>query len=269
MMGAAMRRKRTGGGSGGAGSEGSLGRTLLTALLVLLAGSGSGYLYATQVAFPVEREAPVVLETVPDLRELGLSEARNRLEGLGFVLTRVDSIRHPRVNEGRILGQSPLPGQLALPGAEVELTVSLGAERRPVPDVTRLTEERAVTVLRTAGFSVTVDSIRDSSPSGQVVTTVPAPGVRVNLPADIRITVSLGPPTLPMPAVVGLSEAEARELLESVGLRVGEVEYRARFGLSDGDILESFPGAGIEVPEGSAVRLVVRRRSLLPGGGEG
>jgi eukaryotic-like serine/threonine-protein kinase len=85
----------------------------------------------------------------------------------------VDSIRHPRIPAGEIVGQSPLPGQVSLPGGTVELTVSLGPERRPVPDVTRLRADRALTVLETSGFEVTVDSVQADEPEGQVVATEP------------------------------------------------------------------------------------------------
>ncbi len=278
MMGSSMRRRRGGGGDRGRGSGkkapkrgptggGPLGRPFLLALAVLAVGSGSGYLYATQVVFPAERSAPVDLVVVPDLRGMSEGEARVLLENRGFEPGRVDSIRHPGVPAGEIVGQAPLPGQSTLPGGAVELTVSLGPEQRPVPDVTRLRADRALTVLRTTGFEVTIDSIQADEPQGQVVATVPAAGTRVNLPSEIRMTVSLGPPLVELPSLVGLQEEEARTRLGELGLVVGEVENRARFGFGDGDVLETFPEAGASIPRGSAVRLVIRRRSLLPGGG--
>jgi beta-lactam-binding protein with PASTA domain len=256
--GSARGRKKGGGGGGS--------RTFLLALVVLLLGSGTGYVYATQVVFPSQRQDMGSLVTVPDLRGMPLSEARFLLENRGLEAGRVDSIRHPAVTEGEIVGQSPLAGQAALPGAAVELTVSLGAERRPVPDVTRLRADRALTVLRTSGFEVAVDSVEADAPQGQVVATSPEAGTRVTLPASIRMTVSLGPPLVELPQLVGLQEEEARAILAEAGLEVGEVENRARFGFSQGDVLETFPVAGEMVPRGSAVRLVIRRRSLLPGG---
>ncbi len=193
-------------------------------------------------------------------------EARVLLANRGLEVGTVDSIRHPAVADGEVLGQSPLAGQVALPGAAVELTVSLGPERRPVPDVTRLRSDRALTVLQSSGFQVAVDSVEADAPEGQVVSTDPEAGVRVSLPSNIRMTVSLGPPLVELPDLVGLQEEEARTILAEAGLEVGEVENRARFGFGQGDVLETFPVAGEMIPRGSAVRLVVRRRSLLPGG---
>jgi eukaryotic-like serine/threonine-protein kinase len=263
MMGSSMRRRRGGGGRDQGGSS----KPFLLALGLLILGSGSGYLYATQVVFPSERGAHVDLSEVPDLRGMSVGEARVMLENRGFEAGRVDSILHPAIPAGEIVGQAPLAGQLTLPGGSVELTVSLGPEQRPIPDVTRLRVDRALTVLRTSGFEVTLDSIQADEPEGQVVATVPTAGTRVRVPSEIRMTVSLGPPLVELPDLVGLQEEEARARLAELGLVVGEVENRARFGFGDGDVLESFPQAGASVPRGSAVRLVIRRRSLIPGGG--
>jgi eukaryotic-like serine/threonine-protein kinase len=261
-MGGSIRRRR--GGRRPKNSGGT--RSFLLALGVVLLGSGSGYLYATQVVFPSERGLGPELTEVPDLRGMTAAEALFTLDTRGFEPGQVDSIRHPQAPAGQVVGQSPLPGQGALPGARVELTVSLGAEQRPVPDVSRLRVDRALTVLRTSGFEVEVDSIEANEPEGQVVSTLPEAGTRLTLPANVRMTVSLGPPLLELPDLVGLQEEEARAILAELGLEVGEVENRARFGFGQGDVLETFPVAGEMVPRGGAVRLVVRRRSALPGG---
>jgi len=252
-------KKRT--SSGGAGW-----RLPALAVVVLLLGSGSGYLYATQLLFPGVRAENSVLVEVPDVRGMELSEVAVVLENRGFAQGRVDSILHPTVPAGQVVGQAPLAGQFSLPGGVVEVMISLGPERRPVPDVTRLRVDRALTVLETSGFQVAVDSVEADAPEGQVVSTDPEAGTRVTLPSSIRMTVSLGPPLIELPDLVGMQEEEARAVLAELGFVVGEVENRARFGFGQGDVLETFPEAGAMVPRGGAIRLVVRRRSLLPGG---
>jgi serine/threonine-protein kinase len=82
----------------------------------------------------------------------------------------------------------------------------------------------------------------------------------MTLPAEVHLGVSLGPPMVEIPLVLGLDEAEARESLEAVGLRVGEVSLRFRFGLDQGRVVEQEPSPGTLVEQGSAVRLVVGQR---------
>lgn len=277
-LGSSMRRRR-GGGRGGSRKKsgrsrsrrtlGPGGRWLVFGLTVAVVGTGAGYLYATQVAFPAPSAEVGEFRTVPDLRGMTADEARAALAGVQLEAGRVDSIRHPEIEEGTVMGQSPLAGQLAVPGGEVEITVSLGPERRPVPDVTRLLAGRAVTVLETTGFRVEVDSVEADVAAGRVVETQPGAGEEVTLPGLIRVLVSLGPPLVEMPLLVGMQEEQARELLASLGLEVGEVDTAFRFGFNQGQVLEQLPEAGEEIPRGSEVRLVVGRRGFFrdsPGG---
>ena len=239
------------------------GGTIVALAVLAVLGWGGGYLLATQVVFPAP-PPPGDLYEVPDVRGLGLASARERLAGSNLSMGAVDSLRHPALNAGLILGQSPIPGQLALAEARVRVTVSLGPEMRSVPDVRRLAEDRARVVLETSGFVVTVDSLQSDFPRGRVVEVYPEPDSAVALPAEVRIVVSLGPPLVEMPLVLGLEEAEARAVLDSLGLVVGEVDEVFRFGRDQGIVVEQEPPADTPLEPGSEVRLAVGRRGRGP-----
>lgn len=271
-IGNSMRRRRGKEGSGGknegAGREPGRRlsrpvRLLLFGLGAAVVGVGSGYLFATQVAYPGPVMEVADFTEVPDLRGLSLDEAVGSLSSVDLESGTVDSIRHPEVEEGTVLGQTPLPGQLAIHRGTVDLTVSLGPESRPVPDVTRLVASRAVTVLESTGFEVEVDSVEADVAAGRVVETGPPAGEVLDLPGVVHLTVSLGPPLVEMPDLVGMQEEEARAALDSLGLEVGEVDTAFRFGFNQGEVLEQLPEAGEEVPRGSTVRMVVGRRGFF------
>lgn len=277
-LGKSLRRRRSGKGnseaSGGSKRRGEGKRQsgsfsgwtgprgILVGVVTLILGSATGYVYATQVAFPAGDARVESLLEVPDLRGGSQSEARVLLEERNLTLGRVDSIRHPRVPEGQVVGQTPFPGQSALPGGAVELSVSLGPERRPVPDVTRLRSDRALTVLQTTGFEVVVDSVDAEEPAGRVVSTDPSAGTTAVLPSEIRMVVSLGPPMVEMPDLTGRQEDEARAALEELGLTVGEVRSRFQFGFRRGEVLGTVPEAGEMVPRGGEVQLEVGTRGF-------
>jgi eukaryotic-like serine/threonine-protein kinase len=270
MLGDSMRRRRGRVGSEREGREEEgfsdlLLRFRVPLLIVgtVLLGGGSGYLYATHVAFPTPEDRGGDFLEIPDLRGLHLAETEPLLSERGLRVGAVDSIRHPEAEEGRVLGQSPFPGQLGIPGGEVELTISLGPERRPVPDVTELRADRALTVLRTTGFEVLVDSVEAWVSAGRVVETDPGAGSVVTLPGEVRMMVSRGPPMVTMPNLVGLQEERARMILDSLGLEVGEVESAFRFGFSQGEVLEHFPRADSLVARDGEVRLVIGRRGFF------
>lgn len=267
-LGGSIARRRSGNGRGrrgGAKPPDGGGRRMLLAAAILVAAGATGFFYATQIVYPAERASNGDFLAVPDLTGLSEAEARVLVENRGLVLELEDSILHPRAPAGQVVGQSPLPGQLSQPGGAVHLTVSLGPERRPVPDVTRLRADRALTVLRTTGFEVSIDSVEADEPQGRVVSTRPSPGTSVTLPSQIQVSVSRGPPLVDLPDLTGLQEARVRAILDSLGLAVGDVEARRRFGFSQGEVLETFPAAGERVPRGSPVRLVIGRRILFDG----
>jgi eukaryotic-like serine/threonine-protein kinase len=273
MLGKSMRRRRGRGPGPGSPLETGTGPSLqvvgkvaLIAAAAVLLGWGTGYLYATHVAFPGPEIHVAEYAEVPGLLGLELAEARELLAERGLEMGAVDSIHHPEAGRGRILGQSPLPGQLGIPGGEVELTISLGPEERPIPDVTRLRADRALTVLQTTGFQVMVDSTEAWMAPGRVVETEPRAGSMLTLPGEVRMTVSLGPPMVTMPNLVGLQEERARMLLDSLGLVVGEVETAFRFGFNQGEVLEHFPRPDSLIARGEEVRLVIGRRGFFRDG---
>ena len=76
-----------------------------------------------------------------------------------------------------------------------------------------------------------------------------------------RLAVSTNPPLVPMPLLLGLEQANAEALLDSLALELTGVEYGFRFGRDQGRVLEQSPPPDSLVSPGSLVRLVVGRRS--------
>lgn len=83
-----------------------------------------------------------------------------------------------------------------------------------VPDVSTLSPDEARAVLEDEGFRV-VDGERYDPlvPAGQVSGTDPAGGKQAQRGSAVTMLVSLGPRMLPMPDVIGLPDAEARDAL--------------------------------------------------------
>jgi len=235
-------------------------RTLLAGVGGLAAaGYLIGYLLSTQVLFPAP-PPPGDLFEVPDVRGLGIASAGERLAGAGLQLGAIDSLRHPSAPAGLVLGQSPLAGQVARPETPVRVTISIGPQMRSVPDVRRLAEDRARIVLESSGFVVEVDTTVAEEPRGRVIGLRPPPDSVVALPASVTLVVSAGPPLVTMPFVLGMEQAEARLLLDSLGLTVSDVEEVFRFGRDQGIVVEQEPPADTQLQRGSNVRLSVGRR---------
>lgn len=257
--GGGKRRAAGGGRTGRAGSLASKLRLAAAAVALALVGWGLGYLVATRILFPAP-PPPGNLVTVPDLKGQNVIEGEATLIAAGLALGAVDSLLHPNLDRGLILGQTPLPGQMAVRGSQVRVTRSLGPQTRAVPDVRNVEASRALVVLETVGLLVVVDSTESEVPRGRVVSTLPPGGSVVALPSEIRMWVSLGPAQVPMPYLLGMEEAGAIAVLESLGLVVGTVEEVDLQGRDAGIVVDQQPPADTLVERGSAVRLAVGRR---------
>jgi len=237
------------------GTVGFLWKVGLAALL----GLGGGYLVATRAFFPPP-PPPGDVARVPDLLGQTVTDASGSLDELGLTVQVVDSFRHPTAPAGAIVGQGPLPGQLSLVGDTVRVTLSMGPEERPIPDVMRLRVDRAQTVLEATGFQVILDSIESDTARGRIVSMEPEAGMVTTIPQEIRLVFSTGPPMVEMPLLLGLQEEEAVAVIDSLGLSLQGVETRFRFGRDQGLVVEQEPPAETLLERGSAVRLVVGRR---------
>ena len=227
---------------------------------VLAAGVAFGYLWSTRVLFPVPPRPRDLLE-VPDVGGVERADALEAIRAAGLRAAIVDSFSHPTVERDWVLGQSPIPGQLSVAGDTVALTLSLGPVRRPVPDVGRLRIGNARNVLEASGFIVVVDTLTADLPAGHVVEVAPEPGTEVDLPMEVRIAVSTGPAMVAMPLVLGIEQATAEAMLDSLGFVVSEILTRFRFGRDQGRVVAQDPPADSLLPPGSPVQLVVGRRS--------
>ena len=122
--------------------------------------------------------APV---TVPYVVGMGETEAAEALAEVGLKMSSTDSPSDRPV--GEVLSQSPEDGVEAHRGDTIEVTVSNGVQLIPVPDVTFMTSDRAVTELSRAGFVGVVQGrdrglIMSQDPPGG---SMRAPGSIVNL----------------------------------------------------------------------------------------
>jgi beta-lactam-binding protein with PASTA domain len=195
--------------------------------------------------------------TVPDLRGRTEDAARQLLRRAGLEMDVGPALTNPEVPAGQVLAQSPLPGEEVAPNSVVRVTPSSGAEQRPVPEVGSLSGSQARELLTRAGFAVEVEERIDETPAGRVLEVVPRSGTPVNMPGTVRLVVSAGPPRVPVPDVVGMSENAARDRLEQAGFSIDAVDYDPFAFQPTGTVTGQTPWGGSEVRAGSAVRLVV------------
>ena len=158
----------------------------------------------------------------------------------------------------RVISQTPSGGSLAESGKVVEIEISAGPERLPVPDVVGKTEDEARAALES--FRVVVQKKEDDKQEpGTVIAQAPA---RRDLPArsTVRLTVAIEPKQIAVPDVVGRSQNSATKTLSGAGFEVAVEEVTVDELDQDGKVQEQSPDAGGDkVDRGSTVTISVGR----------
>ncbi|MDN3311960.1 Stk1 family PASTA domain-containing Ser/Thr kinase [Microbacterium oryzae] len=137
------------------------------------------------------------------------------------------------------------------------------ASARIVPDVAGMTYERAVEELEAAELApVRRDEASDTVEEGIVIETQPDEGVSMSPGQQVEVHVSDGPEVAALPALVGMTEKQARDAIAEAGLSLGAIlpvddaahaESTVLSVHSDGDTVAE----GDELPAGATVDLEV------------
>ncbi|HWT93702.1 MAG TPA: PASTA domain-containing protein [Solirubrobacteraceae bacterium] len=147
-------------------------------------------------------------------------------------------------------------GAVLLAGVVLAAILLTRAETRAVADVTGADVASAARRLRNDGFKPVVERVRNESPRDEVIGQDPQPGAKLEVGADVTLTVSDGPGTKAIPDVEGRTRAQARKTLRAAGFRV--LERRAPSDdVPEGRVIRTVPVVGQEVAVGAPVTLVI------------
>jgi eukaryotic-like serine/threonine-protein kinase len=193
---------------------------------------------------------------VPDVIGMTYEEAEDALQKRSLRSRKVEvfSAKDP----GEVIGQKPAAGETVVEGSVVTVRVSKGRELVEVPDVLRQTQGSAEAELRANGFDVAVDSApSDEVPEGYVFAQNPDPHEEAAKESTVRITVSSGPESSPVPNVVGQDEDQAREALENEGFKVKVRNQDTDDPTLEAKVLDQNPSGGVRAEPGSTVTIFV------------
>lgn len=184
--------------------------------------------------------------SMPDVRGLPELDAVAVLAERGLIAV-VEREFDADVAAGAVIDSEPAPGEETSRGSEVTVLVN---EALVVPDVIGRSWPDASAELIAQGFSPEQTGDGAGSDGATVSELDPQPGSSVD-PGDNRVEVEMTTDVV-VPDVEGLTVAEARRLLEELGLRV---QLRQIFGDESSPVRGQSPDGGDTVRSGSRVRL--------------
>lgn len=134
--------------------------------------------------------------SVPSVIGDSEEEAKATLEAAGFdVETRSDY--SDSVEKGKVMIQTPEADTKGKEGDTVTITISLGTETIDVPDVTNKSQSAAQSTLENSGLSAgsISEEPSDTVKKGNVISSNPAAGTKVNKGAKVNLVISTGKAT--------------------------------------------------------------------------
>ena len=147
-------------------------------------------------------------------------------------------------------------GLLAL-GVFALMSLLDGGEEVEVPDVVGLSRDRAEQELEDAGLEVTSRNRSNAEvDEGEVFRQTPEAGATAEEGDTVTIFVSSGPGEVTVPNLLTLTEDQAEDALEEVGLELGRVRSQSSDS-EEGTVIQQNPESGELLNEGESVNIVV------------
>lgn len=168
---------------------------------------------------------------------------------------------------GQIMSQTPDAGKMVKRNSEIFVTVSLGGKKQVMEGYVGYKLDRAESNMNALKLKYETKEIySDTQAEGYVISTVPSAGEEVDSTVTVIVYVSKGPvPSFVMVSnYVGMTESDAKRLVEGDGLKIGNVSYGESSKYPKGYVISQSVSSGSTVNNGSAVDLVISSGNAVP-----
>ncbi len=226
-------------------------------VILLFVLSLGGTMLVLGLTNPPEVEMPNVVGMSKDEAEQEIKNAKLKFE--------VEKEEYNRdVPEGFIISQDPTYVERfnkVKQGSTVKVVVSKGQEKTTVPKVVGMEKEKAIKALEDAKLEVEiVEETSKKVEEGYVISQDTDPDTEAFAGDTVKIHVSTGTgiKQVEMTSVIGKSEADARNTLQSLGLKIN-VAYEENSSKANGIVLKQSIDAGKQIDQGTTVTITVNK----------
>lgn len=202
--------------------------------------------------------------TVPDVKGMSYSEAKEVLEAKGLKIEKADEpIASQKIEKGKIVSQTPSKNSKVKKGRTVRVILSAGNTELKVPNLKGLSYKEAKTLLSEMGLQISkgdeVDS--DSVAEGLIASQYPSAKTKVDKGDIITVNISKGKKDAVIPKLVGTtftSESDVSATLSKYGYKLGKVSYEESYE-TPGTIIKQSPDAGTTAEKNTTVDIVISK----------
>ena len=194
---------------------------------------------------------------VPDVVGQKAADATTALSDAGLAYS-VQHAYSDDVDQRTIDKEQPSAGSSVAKGSMVVVWVSDGPSKASVPDVVGQTVAQADTALTALGLNIRqVAGASANVQKGQVFKSAPTSGTEVPRGSIINVYYNNQRPTVVVPALEGLTEAQAADRLKTKGLYLGSVGTQTSTSVAQGAVMSQSVPATEQVARGTKVSVVL------------
>lgn len=198
--------------------------------------------------------------SVPNIigKKLGQAQLLLNDKNLKYeVIKRQFDLKHEK---GTVIRQIPSPGRLIKENRMIYLTVSEGIEEITTPKLLNLSVRQARVELVNSGLVLgnISESNSDNIEAGLIISQNPSKNTKLRYNDKVNIVVSKGSENqLILPDFKTMTIEEAREIIESMGLKVGSIITIEDETFQNGTVIGQFPLPGEVVIKSSYIDLEI------------
>lgn len=195
--------------------------------------------------------------TAPELIGMDINEAKKKYSGFDIVVE--SSAFHEQYDKDIIYDQSVNPGMTVKEKSTIKVKISSGIQYFILSDYQNFEENQVYKIFSDNEIEFnTVTEYHDTIPEGYVIRTEPGVDTQVDSGTVVVIYVSAGAKTTytEVPSVLNYRLEDAKMILNSAGIRIGNVE-RVDSNKESSTVLSQSLTPGTQVPNGTSIDLVI------------
>ncbi|GLC87452.1 Stk1 family PASTA domain-containing Ser/Thr kinase [Lysinibacillus piscis] len=199
--------------------------------------------------------------TVPNVANLTVEEATQKLEALGFVVSEETQERYDeQVEQGNVIETDPPEGKERIKETEITLVVSLGVAATKVDDYVGKSIQQVEKLLRDTFAHIEINSIYSDEPEGTIIKQTPQAGEEV-IAKDTTIVfqVSQGVEMVTIDDVKNYTKKQMDAYVERKGLKWRIVREEHNEQIAAGSVISQTPEANTEVQKGSTIDVIMSK----------
>ncbi len=205
---------------------------------------------------------------VPNITGMSITEATKVLAAKELRLQISETRIDPATPINQIISQDPIADETLPAGSTILVIVSGGAGDVQVPEVAGQTSAAAQQLLQATPYQYIVSvetEASDTVPKGQVIRTDPSAGSASVSGDKITIFVSAGPDQIPVPNVIGMSQADAEAAMDNANLNYSVQTTLLPAGDSGiGKVVDQGTDPGTPVDPGTTIKIYIGVQAPTP-----